>query len=61
MVSKVKSYLGELVREFKRINWPSRGDALRLSGVVIVISLLVAAFLGSLDIAFQEILKILVS
>ncbi|MBI2594925.1 MAG: preprotein translocase subunit SecE [Candidatus Colwellbacteria bacterium] len=50
-------YLKELRREFQRINWPNRGEAFRLSLVVIVISLLVAAFLGLLDFVFSTLLK----
>lgn len=60
MVTKAKSFLGELRREFKRINWPSRENALKLSGVVIVISLFVAAFLGSLDYIFALLLERLI-
>ncbi|MBI2012938.1 MAG: preprotein translocase subunit SecE [Candidatus Colwellbacteria bacterium] len=50
-------YLKELRREFQRINWPSRKDAVKLSLVVISLSLIVAAFLGSLDFLFSTILK----
>ncbi len=57
MSQKIKSFIEDLKREFKRINWPSREEALRLSGVVIVISLIVAAFLGALDYIFSTILK----
>ena len=50
-------YLKELRREFQRINWPTRSQALRMSLVVIVISLAVAAFLGLLDFVFSVALK----
>lgn len=50
-------YLKELRREFQRINWPTRSQALRMSLVVIVISLVVAAFLGLLDFVFSVALK----
>ncbi|MEX2033104.1 MAG: preprotein translocase subunit SecE [Candidatus Colwellbacteria bacterium] len=50
-------YLKELRREFQRINWPTRGEALRLSLVVIIISLLVAAFLGSVDFIFATAIQ----
>ncbi len=61
MVGKAKSYVGELRREFKRINWPSRNDTIRLSAVVIVISLLVAMFLGALDYIFVYLLEVLIA
>ncbi len=61
MVQKLKSFVGELRREFKRINWPGRKETIRLSTVVIVISLLVAAFLGALDFIFVALLENIVS
>lgn len=57
MLGKVKTYIGDLRQEFKRINWPSRNEAFRMSGVVIAISLVVAAFLGALDFLFATILE----
>ncbi len=57
MIKKLKSFIAELRREFKRINWPGRKEALHLSLVVIVISLVVAAFLGALDFLFVTILE----
>lgn len=57
MFGKIKSYINELRQEFKRINWPSRGETIKMSVVVVVISLLVAVFLGALDFAFVTILE----
>lgn len=57
MFGKFKLFLGEVRREFKRINWPSRNDAIRMSATVIVISFLVAVFLGALDFVFSYILQ----
>ena len=61
MLGKIKTYIGDLRQEFKRINWPSRNEALRMSGVVIAISLVVAAFLGALDFLFVNILEKIVT
>lgn len=57
MFGKIKSFINELRQEFKRINWPSRGETIKMSVVVVVISLLVAVFLGALDFAFVTILE----
>ena len=61
MLGKVKTYIGDLRQEYKRINWPSRNEALRMSGVVIAISMVVAAFLGALDFLFVSILEKIVA
>jgi len=61
MFGKVKLFIGELRQEFKRINWPSRQETIKMSTIVIVISLVVAAFLGALDFLFLTIIERLVS
>ena len=42
-------FIKEVVSELKKVNWPSRNETLRLTGVVIIISAVVAAFIGGLD------------
>ena len=61
MFGKVKLFIGELRQEFKRINWPSRQETIKMSTIVIVISLVVAAFLGALDFLFLTVIERLVS
>ena len=46
--------------EMKKVNWPTRRDTLRFTGIVIALSLVVAAFLGGLDFIFAAILRLLV-
>lgn len=60
MLSKLTSFLQESKREFKRVNWPSRKETARLTMVVIVLSLVVAAFLGVLDLFFSSLLQRLI-
>lgn len=61
MFAKFRLFIGELRQEFKRINWPSRQETVKMSATVIVISLLVAAFLGALDFLFATVIQNLVS
>jgi preprotein translocase subunit SecE len=44
-------------QEFKRVNWPTRQETIRLTLIVIGISLLFAAFLGILDMVFTYLLE----
>ncbi|MBI3046398.1 MAG: preprotein translocase subunit SecE [Candidatus Harrisonbacteria bacterium] len=57
MFSKLTSFLQESKQELMRVNWPSREDTTRLTLAVIVISLLVALFLGVLDFIFSSLLN----
>lgn len=42
-------FLREVISELKKVNWPTRDETIKLTAVVIVISVLVAAFIGGLD------------
>ena len=56
MLSRLKSYFQETRLEFRRVNWPTRQETVRLTVMVIVFSLALAAFLGLLDILFHTVL-----
>ncbi len=57
MLSRIKSYLQESRLELQRVNWPTRKETVRLTLVVIGISLGVAVFLGILDFLFTYLLE----
>jgi len=60
MFSKLSVFLKESMREFKRINWPTRKEALLLVWVVVVVSLVFALYLGALDFLFVDLLQLLI-
>ncbi|OGM93194.1 preprotein translocase subunit SecE [Candidatus Wolfebacteria bacterium RIFOXYB2_FULL_49_7] len=53
MFSRLTSYFQESQLEFKRVNWPTRQETIRLTGMVIGLSLIFAVFLGVLDMVFN--------
>ncbi|PIR05178.1 MAG: preprotein translocase subunit SecE [Candidatus Liptonbacteria bacterium CG11_big_fil_rev_8_21_14_0_20_35_14] len=56
MISKIQSFLGEAFFELRRVNWPTRQQTVRLTIVVIIMSLLVAIVLGIFDFVFTNII-----
>lgn len=56
MLNKLKSYIKESYSEFRRVNWPTRQETVRLTLVVIILSIGVAIFLGVLDLGFTYLL-----
>ena len=56
MFSRLTSYFQESRLEFKRVNWPTRQETIRLTGMVIALSLIFAVFLGLLDMVFNYVL-----
>ena len=54
------AFLKETVDELKKVVWPTRQEVIRLTFVVIVISLIVGVFLGGLDFVFTNLLEIVI-
>lgn len=54
------TYFKETRAELKHVTWPTRKQAIMYTAVVIVISLLTAAYLGFFDYVFSALLKIIV-
>ncbi|MEK7193974.1 MAG: preprotein translocase subunit SecE [Patescibacteria group bacterium] len=57
MLDRFKSYLYESIQEFRRVNWPTRKETIRLTLIVIGLSLTVAIYLGLLDSIFVYLLE----
>lgn len=57
MVQRIKRFFEEARVELRHVNWPTRAEAIRLTVVVIVISLAIAVFLGAFDYLFSYLLK----
>jgi len=54
------SFVRETRDELKKVVWPTRQETIRLTLVVIIISLIVGLFLGGLDFIFVKIIGIIV-
>ncbi len=50
----------ETVAELRRVGWPSREQATRLTLLVIVISVSVGIILGVIDMAFGQLFRALI-
>ena len=61
MISKVKAFFDESRQEFKRVNWPTVSETIRLTTIVVVFALGVALLLGVLDSGFTYLLEKLIN
>lgn len=52
-------FLKEVVAELRKVTWPTRAETIKLTAVVIAISVIVGLFIGSLDIAFLRLTSVL--
>jgi len=60
ILQKFSLYLKQVRTEGKKINWPTRQRTIRYSLLVVVLSLVIAAFLGGFDFIFSTIVKFVV-
>lgn len=54
------TYLRETVDEMKRVSWPTRQETVKLTVIVVAISIVVAFYVGGLDFAFTNLLKLII-
>ena len=60
-VNPLTKYVRETRGELRKVTWPTREEALRLTRVVLLATLAFALFLGILDFVFSELMKLLVN
>lgn len=49
------SFFGGVISELRKVNWPSREQTTRLTGLVLIISVVIGAVLGLIDIGFSRL------
>ncbi len=59
-MSKLGEYLRETKGELKHVSWPTKNQAILFTIIVVIFSIIVAAFLGAFDYIFTMILKLFI-
>ena len=59
-MNKVVKFLKEVQTELKKVIWPTRPQALRLTAIVIGVSLAVGLYVGVLDYALTKVVGLVV-
>ncbi len=52
-------YASGVVDELKKVSWPTRQETVKLTSIVIVISLIIGAYIGIIDILLTMALEAL--
>jgi preprotein translocase subunit SecE len=55
------NYFREVKIELSKVTWPKRNEVIKLTLIVFIISAIVAAYVGGLDLVFTKLLEFLVS
>jgi preprotein translocase subunit SecE len=52
-------FFAGILEELKKVTWPSKNEVVKLSLIVIIISLIIALYIGALDVILAKLLEIL--
>jgi preprotein translocase subunit SecE len=58
---KIGQFLREVRIELSKVTWPTRKDTIASTSVVLVIVILIAAFLGIVDLGLSRLMRMLLS
>ncbi len=59
-MKKIVKFLKEVRAELKKVGWPGRRELIKLTLVVIVVTLVVSLYIGGLDLIFAKLMGILI-
>ena len=57
--SRVQQFVREVVSEFRRVNWPSRAEVMRSTAVVLIVVVILAFYLGAVDVGLSRIVGVI--
>ena len=60
-MSRLSNYFRDTAAEMKHVSWPTQAQTVVYTVLVIVVSALVALFLGAFDYLFTQLLDIVIS
>lgn len=60
MANTPVNFFREVRDELKKVVWPSREEVIRLTGVVILVSLFVGVYLGGADFILTKLVEIVI-
>lgn len=60
MVKSPITFLGEVRSELEKVVWPTREETVRLTIVVILVSIAVGLLISGLDVTFTKVVELVV-
>ncbi len=58
--ASIRNFFTDVRSEFKRVTWPTREATLRSTGIVVFVSLVVAVYLGLVDLGLSHAIKLII-
>ena len=60
-MKKIIKFLNEVRGELKKVTWPKRKEVLKLTLIVLLISGIIALYVGVLDLSFTKLLELIIT
>ena len=54
--NRIKRWWRETIGELRKVTWPTRREALRLTRIVLIVMIVMGAILGGLDFIFTKVM-----
>jgi len=58
---RIKRWFKETAGELRKVTWPTREEALALTRIVLIVTVIMSAILGILDFIFARLVGLLVN
>ena len=59
--NRIQRYIRESIGELKKVNWPTRQEAINLTIIVLIVTFSMSAILGVLDFFFAKIIALILT
>ncbi|MBM4443598.1 MAG: preprotein translocase subunit SecE [Candidatus Rokubacteria bacterium] len=56
-VAKIREFVSEVLAEFRKVTWPSRSELVNSTVVVLTVTVVLAFFLGGVDIVLARVVE----
>ena len=57
IVARLREFVQEVLAEFRKVTWPSRDELINSTSIVIVVTVVLAFFLGVVDISLTKVVE----
>ena len=58
-MQKPPNFATDVVNELKKVSWPSRAETIRLTTIVIIVSLIIGLYVGIIDVLSAKGLEVI--
>lgn len=61
IIERIQRFWRETVGELRKVTWPTPTEAWKMTRLVLIVMVIMAAILGVLDLAFSRLIALLVA